>query len=269
MKSPQIPLKRPQSELAAKLDSTKRIFDAVATQFRAPVVAWSSGKDSMVLLAVARQRWPQIPVIFFRQHQLPHKTKWATELAASWNLSVFDWPPAQTGVREGNGHLDLVSRYSVGTAMLDVSLSLYEPTEGESLCAFWDLIVNRVRTPEVTLPWDVILLGSKASDKDKTVSQTSFTAEITVGPVGSPSIAFPLRDWTDEDVWNYSHQYGVPQNTARYAGDRSANSDDYPACYRCLVQGVDEVDCPRLGVRIKSNAALVHHFPWPGISPTR
>ncbi len=269
MKAPQIPLKRPQSELAAKLDSAQRVFDAVATQFRAPVVAWSSGKDSMVLLALARQRWPQIPVVFFRQPHMPQKTRWANELAASWNLSVFDWPPAQTGVREGNNRLDLVSRYSVGTMLLDVSLNLYEPAEGDSLCVFFDLIVNRVRTAEVTLPWDVILLGSKASDKDKTVSPTGFTTEISVGPAGSPSVAFPLRDWSDEDVWSYSRQHGVPQITARYAGERSANSDDYPACYRCLVNGADEVDCPRLGVRIKSNAALVTHFAWPGISPAR
>jgi 3'-phosphoadenosine 5'-phosphosulfate sulfotransferase (PAPS reductase)/FAD synthetase len=71
--------------------------------------------------------------------------------------------------------------------------------------------------------------------------------------VGNVHMVFPLRDWTDDDLWDYIELTKVPFDTRRYKdrqeiADRWHNPDYFHACTACIDPREERemVFCPKL-----------------------
>ena len=236
------------------LSSIEKI-QGIAKRFARPAVLCSFGKDSMVLLNLVREAGFDWPVVFYREPHFPQKYAFANKVISDWDLTVYDYPARFRTVIENNGGLEVIGHYPFGGSEIMVPTGLFEPEnfEGKWLCAKDDVLLRP--TGDFDVPWSVMLVGHKDCDQDPIQGSLKLHLDQKQTP-GCPTISFPIRNWTDEDVWNYSESHNVPIHTDRYEKvdgkwgekqDGSLNPDWFPACSRCIDKTAGEyVYCPKV-----------------------
>jgi 3'-phosphoadenosine 5'-phosphosulfate sulfotransferase (PAPS reductase)/FAD synthetase len=97
---------------------------------------------------------------------------------------------------------------------------------------------------------DCVFLGSRSDDVDPVHGPLALERD-TVEANGCLFV-FPLRNWTEGDVWEASALMGVEQNKARYVEkDMTQNADYWDLCCACLKPGAgDAIICPKVGDRV-------------------
>jgi 3'-phosphoadenosine 5'-phosphosulfate sulfotransferase (PAPS reductase)/FAD synthetase len=76
--------------------------------------------------------------------------------------------------------------------------------------------------------------------------------------MGGVKLAFPLRDWTDDDVWEFIDEHNIPMQLTRYRADHTEqpdkwyNNDYMHACTACIDprEKAHTVPCPKLKVNV-------------------
>lgn len=240
-------------KLADKIDKAR----AVVLENLSPnaILYCSFGKDSMVLLHLTRAMGLDFPIMFHHTPFFPKKIAFANGVIEAWNLTVYRQQPTKVGiVREPQ--LDFINEYSARDGKtIAMPVGLMPLQEGlPFLCGLRDLM----GTPRSVLvyPWDTALIGHKSSDHDPLfgdIPLKGYVAQITP----SMKAVFPLRDFTDADVWAYTEQFNVPFNDRRYNKadgykefeDITYNNDYYHTCTKCMSPTEPEqVECPKFGV---------------------
>lgn len=260
-----------------RVAATLVFIDAVLSEFKAPAVLWSSGKDSMVLLHLMRRARPDLPVIFFREPFQPRRYSFAQDIIMDWDLKVYEWPPVATAVAFRNDVTSLVHRFQVAPQhCIDLPVDIVEdgaappPDQTTPVCA-----LDILRRPKAgfTAPWDVMFTGAKSSDVDQLAGAVPLSVSLWREADG-PAFAFPLRTWTDGDVWQYIEQEKVPYQMDRYEkvnsptdegvwsyrerANKAGNPDYLIGCQRCLcADGPATVWCPKLKMEINNVADKV------------
>jgi len=94
-------------ELDRKVEYSHRLLDRILKKHRQPVVCWSGGKDSTVVLHLVRQHKPDISVIYVDSGvEFPETVKFINFLARSWNLNIVVTKP-----KKDEGFWDIGSKY--------------------------------------------------------------------------------------------------------------------------------------------------------------
>lgn len=248
-------------ELKAKLDHSRDLIKRVMMHYAKPAVMCSFGKDSMVLLYLLRSLKLELPVIFHREPFFPEKYEFADGVIRKWGLTVYDYPPLALGLTKANNVLSVLSHYQIGPTGKYVALPMdfYEPAEGFSkgnyLCVLQDVLMKPTGT--FNYPWDVVFHGHKSSDVDPLYGAVPLHVDIKQN-IDAPAAAFPLRHWTDADIWEFSQAMKVPQQKTRYnvvkggeLADKRLNPDYFAGCTRCLDrEGPASVFCPKLKANV-------------------
>jgi len=230
-----------------------------------PVVLCSFGKDSVALLHLVRQIKADIPVVFLREPFYPKKNRFANRIIEDWGLEVYDFPPVHTGYIARGNEFEVVNWYTAyGGAYLYLPTGTHPYKTGEQyLCAVKDLI-GRPKAARCIFPWDTIFVGHKRGDFDAILGETSLT-ERTV-KLKKMTLALPIMNWTDKDVWDYTIENEVPFNEQRYNAadgfkefeDKTFNNDFYPCCFKCLDNHeAATVVCSKSGACIKNTGRSV------------
>jgi hypothetical protein len=238
----------------------------------------------MVLLDLIRQVLPPrelnchsypLPVIYHRHPYFPAKHEFADEVIRSWALEIYDFPPLACGVKcrvKDESHaarLELVTRYQVGTGAIDLPMNTEPPIERRPFVCGLQWLV-RPKTLGAQWPWTTVFIGHKSSDVDPYEGPVPLKDD-QVQTAGVTAV-FPLRHWTDEDVWDYIEQNAVPYDMRRYrvkdagashaAGgrweenpDKWLNPDYVHACTACIDprETRKTVPCPKLGGALVRN----------------
>lgn len=218
------------------------------------VLYCSFGKDSMVLLHLTRSMGLDLPVIFNRIPIFSSKQAFANRIIENWNLTVHSFPPMKV-VLVRSPQLDIINYYSLpnGRTFL-MPVGVTPPVEGLPFaCGLKDLL----QTPRGILiyPWDTGLIGHKSSDVDPLFGGVPLKDYVAIVSPAMKGL-FPIRDFTDADIWNYTERFNVPYNEKRYnRADNyrefpahENNNDYYPACMKCLDPNEPEtVACPKFG----------------------
>lgn len=204
------------------------------------------------LVRAAGYDWP---VVFYREPFFPKKYDFANRVISEWGLTVYDYHPRFRTVFSRNGNVEIIGHYPFGKSEIMVPTGLYEPDNFSEkfLCAKDDVLSRAVG--EFNVPWSAFVVGHKDCDKDPLQGDLKLHLDQKQTP-GCPTMVFPIRNWTDEDVWNYSENYGVPIHTDRYEkvdgkwrekNDRSLNPDWFPSCARCIdCEAGEYVFCPKV-----------------------
>lgn len=243
----------------AKIAATRRRIQSVLDKFRQPAVMWSGGKDSMVLLHMLLQLSPGIPCIFFREPQQGRRYGFINRVIENWNLTMHEWPPYASALHHvAGGETSIVQQYQIAPGKaINMPVLFREP-------AAWDrpfaCALESLHTPHAMFiaPWDVLFNGIKATDAHDCHAPIAAPPEL-IEPPGAPAFAYPLRDWTDAEIWAYTEQFDVPHQADRYhktadgwreRDDKTGNPDYLTGCIRCLLPSHARVWCPRVKAEI-------------------
>lgn len=244
-----------------------RAIDRVLAVYHRPALACSFGKDSMVLLHLLRARGLQLPVIFHRDPWWPAKYAFADRIIQEWDLEVHDWAPLRVTLWEGKEIMAFTNHYQIGPngAALQLPKNILPPEPGKKfLCGLRDVLQRPTGT--FNYPWDCVLIGHKSSDQDQIAGKLPLKVDLKQNAGLAPDAAFPLRAWTDADIWAYSAANGVPQQPDRYdpatgreLADKRPNSDYAHVCIACCNrrEPAVSVPCPKLGCDVSYVGNLV------------
>src|SRR5689334_11212119 len=128
------------------MDQAAKMVEEALTGSQAPAVLSSFGKDSLLLLWLARQHHPDIPVIWFRTGQDERHPR---RIIRDWGLTAFSWAPAAMYVLEDGERRTLVHEYGFGPHRLPVLTDLLPGT----LCAAERFAI---RPTTLYLPFDTL-----------------------------------------------------------------------------------------------------------------
>ena len=253
-------------------------------------VLWSGGKDSTALLHVLKfKAGIDLPVIQYREPKFRERYAYSDELIKQWGLEVYDYAPSRVAIADGpdveTGEIrfDMLKYYQCGSAATVLTLGTERPTEselesGKYLCAVKDFL-NRP-TGTFDFPWSAMFVGTKGGDTDLIKGEIPLAMDIRCVD-GMPASLYPIRDWSDENVFEYLETEGVAADPTRYVKrggiwgnnpDKSLNADFYPTCFNCVDrhQG-PHVDCPKLKARVSNISHLAPYtdlvFPDLGFKP--
>jgi 3'-phosphoadenosine 5'-phosphosulfate sulfotransferase (PAPS reductase)/FAD synthetase len=270
-----------------KIDQAKAIIRMVAKHYKKPVVFTGFGKDSICNLHLCRSLGFNWPVIFYRDMFFPQKYRYANKMICDWNLACYDYPPRTTGLFYRNGIFEIVKGYSIGFATLSFCAALYRPEfyiEGEYLCAYQDLYLQPT-CQNYDFRWDVGIMGFRYTEsKPHSAGQSSELSWVNKHNIGSCDTVFPIRDWTNQEVYQYIVENGIPINTDVYEVkdgelvpkinprtgeiDSTYNPDRRPACYECMIpENPKTVLCPKKMCSVNNISRTVRWAEMPNDFP--
>jgi 3'-phosphoadenosine 5'-phosphosulfate sulfotransferase (PAPS reductase)/FAD synthetase len=244
--------------------STKLIRDAIGASKR-PAAMLSFGKDSMVMAHLIRGNSNEFPidVIYHRDPWFPHKHEFADRTIRSWAMSVHDFPPMHVGVKVKPDMLELVARYNFGVGTMDIPKNVCEPKDyprREFICGLNDWLMRPKGI--VGTPWDTVFIGHRSADIDPFEGAVPLKSDET--KIGGVRVVFPLRDWTDDELWDYIEANHVPVQETRYKNRVEFNNkwyiNDYThACTACVDprNKAESVFCPKLKKGVPNRGAEV------------
>ncbi len=262
-----------------KRQDTVELIRAKASAARKPAVMLSFGKDSMALAHLIRialfkglnhNHFPlthafPLPVIYHRDPWFPQKHEFADGVIRSWAMEAHDYPPQACGVKVNEERLELVARYHFGLLALDIPKNVvhsqYYPRR-DYICGLNDWL-QRPKAAGVLYPWDCVFIGHKSSDVDPFDGPVPLKSDCV--KVAGVELVFPLRHWSDEDVWDYIERNAIPVQRSRYRGRQESadlwyNNDYVHACTACIDprNKAKTVECPKLkGALVRNMGAEV------------
>lgn len=227
-----------------------------------PAIMCSFGKDSMVVLHMVLQH-KNLPVIFHREPFQHHKYKFANSVIEDWELEVHDYLPAYAEVQQNSGEFEIVKHYQIGNRTCMVPVGIRPPSH-DKLCGLDKIYLSPKGS--INYPWDLVFHGHKSTDTDPIYGDIPLGAD-TVCNLGHVSAAFPVRHFTDDDVWRYHDEFELPIHKERYERsgatwfekeDKEHNPDYINACVACMT-GEGFVECPKLGHTV---ASIANQLQW-------
>lgn len=187
----------------------KEVREILSTA-KSPALFCSFGKDSLLLLHLAREVNPDIPIFYFGDEL----TNFAEEVVKREDLTVWNYAPADRYIIPNGDGLALIDEYS----LRDVRFPVVTPiVEGEN-CKH---AVPELRTFAFNYRYDVTLWGYKQNETCEAVS-VSFSQEINLG---TTRLIAPLFNWTDDQVLNALQHLNIPY---------IEESDEMEFCSDCL-----------------------------------
>lgn len=182
-----------------------------------PALFCSFGKDSLLLLALAREIRPSIGIIWLRENLLPSQRAFAERYIIANDLKVLNFAPvARQMVATANG-LSLLNGYSLNSDLVN---SIHDCLPSSERCIL-DLCSPAKGLP-VTLPYDVLLTGQKASDGHELASYGD--------EIGGIPVKKPLWEYSDTEVRQMLMELGIS-----VPSEEEADTSTLIACTNCLI----------------------------------
>jgi hypothetical protein len=246
------------------INKTKNKAKLWIKQFPKSSVLWSGGKDSTTLLHLLKFGCGiDLPVVQFREPNFRERYEYSDKLIKQWDLEVHEYPPLKVSLTDGidteTGEIrfDLLKYYQWGKKCVVMSLGTERPIGNEKYLCGLDFLSRP--TGNFNWPWTAVFIGTKNCDVDLIKGQIPPSVDIRYSD-GSPVSLYLLRDWTDENVYQYLEENGVMADGDRYEKienkwqnkkDKSKNADYIPTCLNCIDRHADKyVYCPKLKAQI-------------------
>lgn len=250
--------------LDEKIEQTFNFIVEHLKKYRLPVLNCSFGKDSIVLLHLLLAAKIRMPIVYYYDPWYPRKNDFANHVISLWNLEVHSYPPAKTSLLHGKGIVALVSEYQTGPqASVAVMKNALEFKNGDDPEKFLCGLNFLMRPCAIYVyPWDLALVAHKDCDEDQIYGLVPLHSPVVYRDQG-PDYIFPLKEWTHDDVWDYTERFALPCQTDRYDianrcewPDKTLNSDWYEVCLRCVDKRLEgkTVWCPKMNRELQNCA---------------
>lgn len=201
-------------------DESIEIFRETAVAFRKPVMLYSIGKDSSVLLHLARKAFYPAPVPFPLLHidttwKFREMISFRDEIAKEYGLNLLVHTN-QEGVKEN------INPFNTGASEYTRVMKTVALRQALDMHAF-DAAIGGSRRDEER---------SRAKERIFSVREPGHRWDPRqqrpeLWRTYNPRLAeaqtmrvFPLSDWTELDIWQYIHENDVPVNPLYFAKER-------------------------------------------------
>lgn len=206
------------------------MFD-VLKNYKCPVLLWSAGNDSTLLLSMLIEANIPVDIVQFgREFWIKQQKKRADALIMRWNLKVLSYPPIRTSFIGNDEQISLVREYAFMGAVVPM---VSDVVEGQTCIA--DLDSYKAYAPPVK--WDCVIIGSRADDRHYAFANQVIPSEFWT--TGDTDFYAPLYDWTREEVLTELQHRGLPCDEV----DEQTDSGNISLCSKCL-QGIETL-CPK------------------------
>lgn len=237
-----------------KIERTIEVTERHLERYARPGILSSFGKESLVMLHLFRHL--RLPVVVCRPaHFLEAQWELARRTMVRWGLAVTWVPPADVRLEQrGPEALVLVSDYALRPGCVVQWVQRVEPAETGCII---DEALSGGERGEGAVDRDVLLCGQKTGD-DNFAGERLPRPPACIRGGGGLDMLHPLRDWSDDDVWDYIERQEIPVDRFRYdvarrrewpATERS--NDRVRLCAACVdprnAGGL--VFCPKLGAQ--------------------
>lgn len=249
-----------------RLDNTIGRLIEWFEKFDQPVVMSSFGKDSMVMLFIIfRVMSKRIPVIYHGVPWSPWKNDFAQSMIKLWNLEVYDYLPTASGIKVKPDRLEIVHRYEMGSKprqAIDIPVNILPPVQN------FQCGLKMLARPKgsILYQWNLTLIGHKSCDVDQYEGHVPLKSDL-VEMKGMTALGFPLKDWSDEELWEFIEQrripvqYGTRYDQRKEIDYKDFNPDFIEACTACIdPRNPAEVFCPLVNREIDNVSAGVLRF---------
>lgn len=201
------------------------------SRFKSLCMLWSIGKDSTVLLCLARRAffgWVPFPLVHIDTHyKIPEMIEYRDRLAREWKLDMI--------YGENRGALDNKLTYPDGnTTRIECCRNLKSEALRCTLSGEWKRYrmnhdTGKYETDKNTDPYTGVIVGVRADEegsrsKERYFSPRDKNNDWDIGDQppefwgqyktdfapGTHVRIHPLLDWTELDIWEYIRREGVP-----------------------------------------------------------
>ncbi|MDD4772817.1 MAG: sulfate adenylyltransferase subunit 2 [Eubacteriales bacterium] len=235
------------------------------SNFKNLCMLWSIGKDSTVLLSLARRAffgWVPFPLVHIDTHyKIPEMIEYRDRLAREWKLDMI--------YGENRGALDAKQTFPDGnTTRIECCRNLKTEALRSTLSGEWTRYrmnhdTGKYETDKNTEPYTGVIVGVRADEegsrsKERYFSPRDKNNDWDVGDqppefwgqyktdfaLGTHVRIHPLLDWTELDVWEYIRREGVPIVSLYFdqgEGKRYRSLGCYP-CTTPVESGAKNID---------------------------
>ena len=218
-------------DLEEKVKYAHKMLSTVFKRHRHPVVCWSGGKDSTVVLYLVRLHEPDIPVIYIDSGvEFPETCEFVNFLANEWNLNISSARP-----KAGERFWDIGSKYgwpifgksiaanvrgAIRSGKIRPQMSLSEKILAKNkihisarCCEF----IQQKPTKEIErlLQADLKVIGLRASESRARAKLwidygDYYFVKRYFGRGRGIWKANPIAIWTEVDIWKYHEIHSIP-----------------------------------------------------------
>ncbi len=203
--------------------------DVIKTLFRTSnnlAVAFSGGKDSLVVLHMVRQYNPNIPVVFINTGvEFPETVNYVYEIAKKWNLNFFEVKPKvnfwklcdEKGLPvAGRGNTTFMRKLSI-EANVKLSNACCQLMKEKPAKKFYE--ENNI---------EGVMVGCRVSESIMRRFNFADFGAIRYSSTYNILVAWPLYAFLDEDIEEYIRKYNLPLNPLYKMGYKRVG------CWPCL-----------------------------------
>ena len=176
------------------IEETRQQIRNILAEAKAPALFCSFGKDSLLLLHLAREAGFTGAIYYFGEEL----TETGKKMVIEDDLTVFSWPASDRYLIPNGNELALVDEYLVGTTLVP---SISRVVKGND-CSHGEF--QQFLKP-FHYPHDITLTGYKQGETCEAIG-ISFDREIDIG---TTKLVAPLFDWTDDDVFAALETLGI------------------------------------------------------------
>ncbi len=209
-----------KSVLKALENESIEIFREAAAAFRKPVMLYSIGKDSAVLLHLARKAFSPGKIPFPVMHidttwKFKEMITFRDEIVKQYDLNLIV-ETNQQGVKDGvNPFTSGISEYT----RIMKTVALRESLDKHGFdAAFGGSRRDEERSRAKERIFSVREPGHRWDPRQQR-PELWRTYNAKLAPDQTMRV-FPLSDWTESDIWQYIHQENIPVNPLYFAKER-------------------------------------------------
>lgn len=218
-------------DLTNKIKYSQRLLSMVFERHSQPVVCWSGGKDSTVVLHLCLLNKPDIPVLYSDSGvDFPETNEFIKQLSKEWELNLHVAKP-----KRGEGFWDCVRKYGWPILGKTISMNVEQAIRAENIrnkMSMTEKLLaknqihlstrccklvreNPSKELEETLCADVKTLGLKADESRArarlwTDHGDYYFVKRYFGRNRGIWKANPISIWTESDIWKYHEINSIP-----------------------------------------------------------
>lgn len=215
--------------LDEKMKSSTVILDEVFFKHKKPVVYWSGGKDSTVVLHQVLQYDKNIPVIFNDSLiEFPETYEFIEKLANDWNLNLhitkpdtnlweigkkYGWPILGKNISSNVERARRTGNFRKQLTKLEVDLAM-NGLNISTKCS--ELLREKpAKKLEQELAVDVKIIGLRANESRARVRLwvdhgSHYYVKHYFNKKEGIWKASPITLWTENDIWEYNKKFNIP-----------------------------------------------------------